>query len=89
MNTPNGTATIKARLGNGRSGVQRGVLLTGVLFIFGGEGFCLLGPIRYARVVHVVCHIVFYAGVVLVCLGAVLNWAGMRGSFRRPPESDV
>jgi hypothetical protein len=49
-----------------------------VAFIFGGEAFCLLGPIRYERVVHFSCHVMFYTGIVFGCLGAVLHWAGKR-----------
>jgi hypothetical protein len=63
-------------LPNSRS-KQRLVLL-GVLFIFGGEAFCILGPMRYERVVHFSCHAVFYTGVALVSIGALLHWAGKR-----------
>jgi len=56
---------------------QRLVLL-GVLFLFGGEAFCLLGPLRYERVVHYGCLAVFYAGAAFVCLGAILRWGGNR-----------
>jgi hypothetical protein len=48
------------------------------LLIFGGEALCLLGPIRYERLVHVICHTTFYVGVMLVCLGAILHWAVKR-----------
>jgi heme/copper-type cytochrome/quinol oxidase subunit 1 len=52
------------------------VLLLGVIFIFGGETFCVLGPLRYERVVHATCHAVLYAGIALVCLGALIHWRG-------------
>ena len=58
----------------------------GVLFIFGGEAFCILGPIRYQRLVHVTCHAVLYTGMVFAGLGAVLHWAGRRGKLRPPSE---
>jgi len=62
---------------------QRLVLL-GVLFLFGGESFCLLGPLRYERIVHYSCHAVFYAGAMFVCLGAILRWGGnRRRSYRQ------
>jgi len=54
------------------------LILSGVLLIFGGEALCLLGPIRYERLVHVICHTTFYVGVMLVCLGAILHWAVKR-----------
>lgn len=56
---------------------QRLVLL-GVIFLFGGESFCLLGPLRYERLVHYSCHAIFYAGAMLVSLGAILRWGGKR-----------
>ncbi len=36
--------------------MQQRLVLLGVVLIFGGETFCLLGPIRYERVVHFSCH---------------------------------
>lgn len=52
----------------------RVLILVGVCLIFGGEAFCLVGPIRYERLVHVTCHATFYVGVMLVCLGAILHY---------------
>jgi hypothetical protein len=52
--------------------------LLGVAFIIGGESFCILGPMRYERLVHFSCHAVFYTGVALVCIGALLHWAAKR-----------
>ena len=46
--------------------------------IFGGEIFCLAGPLRYERIVHLVCHTILYAGIALVCFGAGLHWADRR-----------
>jgi hypothetical protein len=60
--------------------VQQRLVLLGVVLIFGGENFCLLGPIRYERVVHFSCHAPLNAGIVFVCLGAVAHW----GARRRP-----
>jgi hypothetical protein len=57
--------------------LRPGLLLgTGVVFIFGGETFCILGPMRYEAVIHVVCHAILYSGMGLVGLGAVLHWVG-------------
>jgi hypothetical protein len=56
--------------------IRPGLLVgTGVVFIFGGETFCILGPMRYEAVIHVVCHSILYSGMGLVGLGAVLHWA--------------
>ena len=40
-------------------------LLAGVLCIFGGESFCILGPLRYERLIHVACHIFSIRGLLL------------------------
>ena len=56
-----------------RSRLQLRLVLVGVLLIFGGESFCLLGPLRYARTVMISCHVVLYAGMVLAGAGAVLR----------------
>ena len=50
------------------------LLSVGVILIFGGEAFCILGPLRYERAVHIACHAIFYLGIVLVALGIVLHW---------------
>ena len=44
--------------------------LIGVLLIFGGEAFCLLGPLRFERVVHIACHAMFYTGIAIAAFGA-------------------
>lgn len=54
------------------------VLLAGVALIFGGEATCILGPDQ--RAVHVGCHIVLYAGMLLVVVGVLLE--GKRRSER-------
>jgi hypothetical protein len=51
------------------------LLAIGVLLIFGGEAFCVFGPLRYERVVHVVCHAIFYAGIAVAAIAA-LGWYG-------------
>ncbi len=61
------------------------LLVAGVLLIFGGETFCLLGPMRFERLVHVLCHAVLYAGIGCSGIGAVLYWAGRRGKLRQAP----
>ncbi|HEU4693577.1 MAG TPA: hypothetical protein VFS23_34675 [Vicinamibacterales bacterium] len=48
--------------------------VTGVLCIFGGEALCILGPLRYEQQVHVICHVILYAGVGLVALAALVHW---------------
>ena len=48
--------------------------LAGVVMIFGGEGFCILGPPRYERIIHIVCHTIFYGGVALVAIAAVMSF---------------
>jgi hypothetical protein len=52
--------------------------LVGTVLIFGGEIFCLAGPLRYERIVHLVCHTILYAGIALVCVAAGLHWADRR-----------
>jgi predicted acyltransferase len=47
------------------------LVAAGVVLIFGGEAFCILGP--HERIVHVSCHVALYAGMVLVAVGAVLH----------------
>ena len=37
--------------------------LAGVVFIFGGEMLCIAGPLRYERLVHLICHTILYAGI--------------------------
>jgi peptidase E len=78
VKTANSMTDTKNPVHAGRSAVQRGLLLAGVLFIFGGESFCLLGPLRYERLVHVICHIVLYTGIVLASVGAILYLARAR-----------
>jgi membrane protein implicated in regulation of membrane protease activity len=51
-----------------------GLVLAGVLMIFGGEAFCVLGPLAFERLVHITCHAVFYAGIGLVCVGAARRY---------------
>jgi hypothetical protein len=45
-----------------------------VIFIIGGETLCILGPIRYERIIHITCHTILYAGIGFVGLGAALHW---------------
>jgi len=59
------------------------LLLAGVLCIFGGESFCILGPLRYEHLIHITCHAIFYSGIALACVGAFLSWSGRRGKVRR------
>jgi hypothetical protein len=55
----------------------------GVGGIVGGEMMCIVGPLRYERLVHFTCHTVFYAGIVLVGLGAALHWSQRSRPDRR------
>jgi hypothetical protein len=50
------------------------LVLVGTACIIGGEALCLLGPMRYERIVHVICHVILYAGVASVVLGAMAHW---------------
>ena len=59
-----------------RSRVALRLAATDTIGILAGEIFCLVGPLRYERLVHVSCHAIFYAGIALVCVGAALHWAG-------------
>jgi hypothetical protein len=68
----------QARRSDRHSSVPQRLVLLGVVLLFGGETFCLLGPMRYEHVVHLSCHAVFYTGAVFVCLGAAMHWAGKR-----------
>ena len=52
------------------------IAVVGVLCIFGGEAFCILGPLQYERQIDVVCHAILYAGVGLIALAALLHWKG-------------
>jgi hypothetical protein len=52
------------------------IAILGVLCVFGGEAFCIVGPLQYERQIHVTCHAILYAGVGLVALAAPLHWKG-------------
>jgi hypothetical protein len=51
------------------------LVLVGASAIIGGEALCILGPLRYERLIHVACHAILYAGLALSGLGAVLHWS--------------
>jgi len=53
--------------------------VVGTILIFGGEIFCLVGPLRYERLVHLSCHTILYAGIVLVSIGAAMHWRTRSG----------
>jgi protein-S-isoprenylcysteine O-methyltransferase Ste14 len=55
--------------------MPRALLLAGVLMIFGGEAFCLLGPREDQAAVHRNCHRILYAGIALAGAGALLHWS--------------
>jgi hypothetical protein len=78
LKTRDGTTETQDGQSNPRSTVPLRLILLGVAFLFGGEAFCLLGPMRYERIVHFSCHAVFYAGIAFVCLGAIIHWAAKR-----------
>jgi hypothetical protein len=61
-----------------RSPVPLGLAFAGVVCIFGGEILCITGPLRYERLVHLICHTMLYAGIALVCVAAGLRWADRR-----------
>ena len=50
--------------------------LVGASSIFGGETLCLVGPMRYERIIHITCHAILYAGAVSVALAAAVHWTG-------------
>jgi hypothetical protein len=52
------------------------IAVVGVLCVFGGEAFCILGPLHYQQQIHVICHAIFYAGIGLVALAGLLHWKG-------------
>ena len=52
--------------------------VAGVVCIFGAEILCVAGPLRYERLVHLICHTILYAGIALVCVCAWLHWADRR-----------
>ncbi len=58
--------------------------IAGVACIFGGEALCLLGPLKYERQVHLVCHVILYGGMVLIGATVLLR-LGMIG--RRPTSA--
>jgi hypothetical protein len=60
------------------------LVLAGTIGIFAGEILCIVGPLRYERLVDVTCHAAIYAGIVLVLLGAALHWVSR---VKRPPET--
>ena len=63
--------------------MPRRLLLAGVLCIFGGESFCILGPLRYEHLIHVACHIILYSGIALAFVGTFLYLSGKRGNVGR------
>src|ERR1700760_624479 len=54
------------------------LLLVGIACIFGSESLCILGPLRYEHWIHMICHAIFYSGVGMVCVSALLHWSGER-----------
>ena len=54
----------------------------GVFCIGGGEAFCIFGPMRYQPVIHIVCHVILYAGIVLVAGAAALHVIHLRRTRR-------
>ena len=45
----------------------------GVCCIFGGETFCIFGPLQYQDIIHIVCHVILYLGIGFVAGGAALH----------------
>jgi hypothetical protein len=75
------TTAAGSRLRHRRSAAELRLVVAGVLLIFGGEAFCILGP--HERIVHGSCHAALYAGMVLVSVGAVLHWSRRLRAGRR------
>ena len=65
-----------AREGGRRNSGVLGLRLVALraALIFGGEAFCILGPLRYESFVHTTCHIALYTGIALVFIGAVIHF---------------
>ena len=70
---------------NRRFAMELRLVLAGVVCIFGGEAFCILGPLTYEHIVHISCHAVLYSGMILVGVGAALRWTNRP----RAPRGDV
>jgi hypothetical protein len=79
----NDTRPLQRAQGTGPPIMPMRFLLAGVLCIFGGESFCILGPLRYERLIHVACHIILYSGIALALIGTLLYLSGKRGNVRR------
>jgi hypothetical protein len=54
---------------------QLRLLLAGIACVIAGEALCFLGLLTYPHFVHVACHLVFYAGILLCVAAAVLRWS--------------
>jgi arsenite methyltransferase len=72
----------KADYGIDAPGLQRGFLMGGIALILGGEALCFFGPESYARPRNIVCHILFYSGVVFVFEAAIMYRASRVGKLR-------
>lgn len=81
------TTATGSQLRDRDSAVELRLVAAGVLLIFGGEAFCILGP--HERIVHVSCHAALYAGMVLVAVGAVLYWARRLRGGRNSDKAGV
>jgi hypothetical protein len=68
------TVPTEARRQTVRRRRQLRLVCVGLACMVSGEAFCIFGPLSYPHFVHVVCHAVFYAGVVLCAGAAVLHW---------------
>lgn len=77
--------TTGVQLPNRRFATEQRLVLTGVVCIFGGEAFCIFGPLTYEHIVHIGCHAVLYSGMVLVGVGAALHWTNRP----RAPREEV
>jgi len=61
-----------------RDQMSKMLLVLGVVLIGGGEGLCIVGPLRYEHIIHITCHIILYSGVMVCVLGALLHYKGFR-----------
>ena len=65
----------------------RRCLLGAVTAMIGGETLCIFGPLQYPRLIHRVCHAIFYAGVALCAWGAVMYARSRVG--KRPSQDSI
>jgi hypothetical protein len=51
------------------------LLFAGIACMVGAEAFCILGPLRYEKLVHIICHVIFLCGRTFVRGGSNITLA--------------